>query len=217
MKKTVQNRIAVCGLVLCAFLAGCRSDPEETLLIGSGDGEEVPSPQESVKEEISQWEWGSGETPGQPVQTPAEDPLPQMFRVYVCGAVKEPGVVSLPQGSIAEDALLAAGGFSENAWRDYVNLAERVTDGEKLYFPSLDERDSWEETADQAAVSGAVNINTADAALLCTLPGIGESKAGDIIAYREKNGNFATKEDIMKVPGIKESVYEKISDKITVK
>ena len=111
MKKTVQNRIAVCGLVLCAFLAGCGSDPEETLLIGSGDGEGVPSPQESVKEEFSQWEWGSGETPGQPVQTPAEDPLPQMFRVYVCGAVKEPGVVSLPQGSIAEDALLAAGGF----------------------------------------------------------------------------------------------------------
>ena len=65
------------------------------------------------------------------------------------------------------------------------------------------------------AASGRVNINTADAAQLCTLPGIGESRAADIIAYREAHGGFASCEDIMNVSGIKESVYNKISDKIT--
>ena len=62
-----------------------------------------------------------------------------------------------------------------------------------------------------------MNINTADKAALCTLPGIGGSRAGDIIAYREANGRFESCEDIMKVPGIKNAAYEKIRDKITVK
>ena len=62
-----------------------------------------------------------------------------------------------------------------------------------------------------------LNINTADAAALCTLPGIGESRARDIISYREANGGFGACEDIMKVSGIKTAAYEKIKDKITVK
>ena len=136
------------------------------------------------------------------------------IRVYVCGAVEAPGVVSLPEGSRAEDALLAAGGFAETARRDYVNLAERVSDGQKLYFPTLEEDVS---PVEQETAAGLVNINTADLTVLCTLPGIGESRAKDIIAYREKNGAFVSCEDIMKVPGIKTSVYSKIIDKITIK
>ena len=61
-----------------------------------------------------------------------------------------------------------------------------------------------------------VNLNTADAALLQTLPGIGEAKAADIIAYRQKQGRFDSIEDIMKIPGIKDAVFQKIKDKITV-
>lgn len=136
--------------------------------------------------------------------------------VYVCGAVNSPGVVALGPESRVEDALEAAGGFSDAADRDYVNLAARVTDGEQIYFPTAEEA-LTPEGQNRTADAGLVNINAADAALLCTLPGIGETRAQDIIAYREANGGFQTEEDIMKVPGIKTAAYEKIRDKITVK
>lgn len=144
----------------------------------------------------------------------------RVIRVYVCGAVVNPGVVEIAAGSRAEDALLAAGGFSGEAAREAVNLADWVNDGQKLYFPA--EGEEFQESTGGAvsgaeASSGLVNINTADAAALCTLPGVGESRAADIIAYREANGSFGSCEDIMKVPGIKNAMYEKIRDKITVK
>lgn len=136
------------------------------------------------------------------------------IRVYVCGAVLNPGVVEIPQGSRVEDALQAAGGFGADAGREAVNLADWVSDGQKLYFPTADEAESATEAEE---TRGLVNINTADVATLCTLPGIGESRAQDIISYREANGSFASCEDIMKVSGIKTAAYEKIRDKITVK
>lgn len=149
-----------------------------------------------------------------PVEDFTEAAEPKMISVYVCGAVVSPGVVELPEESRAADALQAAGGFAEDAETSYVNLAAKVTDGEKLYFPSV-----TEESYLTAQEKGAelVNINTAGVDVLCTLSGIGEARAGDIIAYREENGPFKTKEDIMKVPGIKENAYRKICDNITVK
>ena len=102
-----------------------------------------------------------------------------------------------------------------------MNLAKPVTDGEKLYFPDR------EETAGRSPMDlgtggmedtggSLVDINHADREALCTLPGIGASRAEDIIAYRESHGAFQKCEDIMKVSGIKDSVYTKIKDKITV-
>lgn len=145
------------------------------------------------------------------------------LRVYVCGAVNTPGVVTLKPGSRVEDALEAAGGFAKEADRNYVNLADWVADGQQIRFPTKEEAEKLSVNAGEAgqspakADSGAVNINTADVSALCTLPGIGEARAQDIITYREKNGRFETEEDIMKVSGIKTAVYEKIRDKITVK
>lgn len=138
-----------------------------------------------------------------------------MIYVYVCGAVQAPKVVELPAESRAWDALEAAGGFAAEADRNAVNLAEPLTDGQKLYFPTEEERKLT--GSDQASSDGRININTADAAQLCTLPGIGTSRAEAIIAYRKQNGAFATVEDIMKVSGIKEGAFEKIKDRITVK
>lgn len=135
--------------------------------------------------------------------------------VYVCGEVNYPGVYSLPPDSRVNDALNAAGGFTQEADRSYVNLAARVSDGDRLYFPGVAEA-AQEKAAEEALKAGLVNINTADEELLCTLPGIGSSRAQDIISYREDNGAFESKEDIMKVSGIKESAYSKICDKITV-
>ena len=136
--------------------------------------------------------------------------------VHVCGAVKEPGVVEIASGSRAQAAVEAAGGFREDADRDYVNLASLVSDGEQLYIPTLEEAGE-RKASQEAAESGLVNINTADVSRLCTLPGIGESRAGDIIAYRQEHGSFADIEEIMQVPGIKESTFEKLKNLITVK
>lgn len=133
--------------------------------------------------------------------------------VYVCGAVVNPGVVELTEGSRAEAALEAAGGFAPDAQTDYVNLAAKVSDGEKLYFPSVSEAEALV-MEEKNASEGLVNINTADAEKLCTLPGIGASRAQDIIDYRETYGAFQSKEDIMKVPGIKENAYSRLCEKI---
>lgn len=135
--------------------------------------------------------------------------------VYVCGAVVSPGVVELAADSRAEKALQAAGGFSEDAARDEVNLAAKVEDGQKLYFPTAEEASALR-TSVQNVQDGLVNLNTADEEQLCTLPGIGAAKAQDIITYRETNGAFKVPEDIMKVPGIKESAYIKMREKVTV-
>lgn len=140
----------------------------------------------------------------------------ELLYVYVCGAVKEPGVVALAPGSRVEDALKAAGGFAQEADKNGVNLADWVTDGEKLYFPAEGET-LMPEAAGETRAAGFVNINSADVQELCTLPGIGEVRAADIISYREQNGGFESTEDIMQVPGIKSGAYEKIKDRITVK
>ena len=140
---------------------------------------------------------------------------PQTVYVYVCGAVRTPGVVEVPEGSRAAEALELAGGMTTEADPFYVNLAEIVTDGQKLYFPTASEAEELE-AAGKAAEEGLVNINTASAEELCTLPGIGASRAADIVRYREKNGAFQTKEDIMKVSGIKQNAYDKLCDRITV-
>lgn len=195
----IKRLAAVCSLILCTLICGCGASGSEVIVIGRDEAEDVRAVQD---------------TRASAEESLAEESVAPEIRVYVCGAVEAPGVVSLPEGSRAEDALLAAGGFSENAWRDYVNLAERVTDGQKLYFPTQDEAESL---VVQEKTDSLVNINTADAATLCTLPGIGESRAKDIIAYRDAHGNFESCEDIMKVSGIKASVYSKISDRITVK
>lgn len=136
--------------------------------------------------------------------------------VYVCGAVNNPDVYSLPGGAIKKDALMAAGGFTDGAALDYVNLAEGVSDGEKIYFPYEDELADGIIVAKEDETDGLININTAGSEQLMTLPGIGEKKAQDIIDYREEQGNFKNIEDIKNVNGIKESIYNKIKDKICV-
>jgi competence protein ComEA len=136
--------------------------------------------------------------------------------VYVCGAVAHPGVTELPAGSRANDAVVLAGGFTLEADVSYVNLAAYVADGEKIYIPTKEEAEANQASA-EAESKGLVNINTADSQALCTLPGIGESRARDIISYRQEQGAFAAPEDIMLVPGIKEAAFAKIKDHIVVK
>lgn len=204
MMKKSKFRIA-CLIMACLLsCCGC-GDKGAEILIGEMGSTETAVPAEEGTAEASE-----------SAEQPAAARQDTTIRVYVCGAVANPGVVEIPQGSRAEDALKAAGGFAADAGQEAVNLADWVSDGQKLYFPTADE--ALEESEAQAdAAAGLININTADVAALCTLPGIGESRAQDIIAYREANGGFESCEDIMKVSGIKTAAYEKIRDKITVK
>lgn len=150
----------------------------------------------------------------------------QEIRVYVCGAVRTPDVYTLAPDVRMIDAVNAAGGFSEEAAEEYVNLAARIEDGQKIYIPTYEEIEqapvAENETAGSSAgenptgAGGKVNINSADKATLMTLPGVGESKADKIIDYRQTNGGFGTIEDIMLVAGIKEGMYNKIKDLICV-
>ena len=149
--------------------------------------------------------------------------------VFICGAVENPGVYELLEGSRVDDAVKAAGGFSEDADRCYVNLAAKLSDGVKLMIPTKEEAedktlassiesfDKAPEGTDSASeASGLVNINTSTAEHLKSLPGIGDAVAGRIIKYREENGAFKEISDIMKISGIKEKLFSKIKDNITV-
>lgn len=211
MMKKEKIQILICILALSAFCCSC-GEKGGTIIIGS---EQESRLQDSGTEQPQSGE-GEPQEKKEAGETKETGDQKGFIRVYVCGAVANPGVVEIPAGSRAEDALRAAGGFGPEAARTAVNLADWVSDGQMLYFPAegeAAERKSQEGTAED----GLVNINTADAAQLCTLPGIGESRAADIIAYRETNGEFQSCEEIMKVPGIKTGAYEKIKDKIKVK
>ena len=133
--------------------------------------------------------------------------------VYVTGAVANPGVYAMQEGDRIFDAVEAAGGFTEDALEDDVNLAQILEDEQQIHISTAEEAEE-QAAADEAA--GLVNINTATLEELCTLTGIGESKAQSIISYREENGDFTSIEEIMNISGIKEGIYEKIKDQITV-
>ncbi len=135
--------------------------------------------------------------------------------VYVCGAVNRPGVYELPMDSRVVDAVEAAGGFTDEASQIAVNLAECIQDGQQITIPTLAEEEAYLSEC-KAQEEGLVNINTADSKQLQSLPGIGESRAEAIINYREQNGLFGNIEDIMKVNGIKTSLFEQIKSYITV-
>lgn len=189
------------GALLCVVLTGCgKADKAIPIELGT-----------SIEKQDNRQE---GEAVGA-VPATEEVTTPEEVCVYVCGAVNSPGVVSLPGGSRYNDALEAAGGFTEDAAKEAVNLAKYISDGEQIFFPTKEEAQMIAESA-QMKQSGLVNINTAAVSKLCELPGIGESKAQAIVAYREQNGAFLKTEDVMKVPGIKESAYNQMRDLITV-
>lgn len=139
--------------------------------------------------------------------------------VYICGQVNEPGVKTCARGTRLYQLIEQAGGMTETADVVKLNLADVLQDGQKVYVPQIGEdidiymsSDTEEKTAD----TEKININEATKQQLMTLPGIGESKAVDIIAYRTEHGKFASIEDIKKVAGIKDAAFSKIKELICV-
>ena len=219
-------------LLLCSLLAGCErqggivfeetagGQPREEVLWTesitgvtgkAGTEEAVKKAREEIRNETVR-------------STEAES-----IYVHVCGAVKHPGVYELKSGDRVYEAVKKAGGFEEGAAEEAVNQAAVLADGQRLYIWDKEEAMTLEAGAENAAAGQAalqqsaaepgeskVDLNKATKEQLMELPGIGESKAEDIMAYREENGGFRSTEEIMNIKGIKEAVYSKIKDKIVV-
>lgn len=219
---------AALGVVL--LLGGCTRREELVVQLDGAAAESL---------EVSETESSAGNTEvaaaedgeGQPeVSQEPETISDETLYIHVCGAVCRPGVYEMKPGERVYEAVQKAGGFTEEADEDYVNQAQKLTDGAKLVIPTKEEssRLAGEQEisaglvgaekgeAAENAGDGRININTASESELCQIPGVGETRAAAIISYREKNGAFRKIEDIMNVSGIKEGTFEKIKDSIRV-
>ncbi|HKL80322.1 MAG TPA: helix-hairpin-helix domain-containing protein [Mobilitalea sp.] len=149
--------------------------------------------------------------------------------VHVCGSVIEPGVYRVESGARLVDVIELAGGLTSDADGDYINQAMLVEDGQRIYIPTRDEVISLSEgdyiTAGYIAGDNGdnlqdtvplIDINQANEEELMSLPGIGQAKASNIIAYRSKKGKFKTIEELMNIPGIKDGLFQQIASYITV-
>jgi competence protein ComEA len=150
-----------------------------------------------------------------PLPTPEMTPTARPLRVYVSGAVRYPDVYALPPDSIVKDAMMAAGGPADDADLNRINLAASVADGQQVYVPRLgEESPPVQPPSGQSSSGGMVNINTADAADLESLPGIGPTLAQRILDYRQAHGPFAQIQELMEVSGIGPATFEGIRDLI---
>lgn len=217
-------------VILCMLMCVCQGcSDEEVMEIISEEADKEENADDSIEEVSDALADNTEKTEN------IETNDSQSFVVYVSGYVNNPGVYELSAGSRVIDAIDAAGGYSKKAYDNYLNLASLIADGQMIYVPSEEEIESG--SFERGVASGAdgsgaggvtggngggnssgsgalVNINQASKEELMTLPGIGESKADKIIAYREENGRFSTPEGIMEISGIKDGLYNKIKDKI---
>jgi len=189
-------------IILCAVLG---------LVVGGVVGYFTPRPRSSAPIAVS--------TP-LPTTMPLPTPTPAPIRIHVSGAVRTPDVYELPPGSIVRDAVEAAGGPAGDADLDHINLAVELWDQQQVYVPCRGEKDPPPPVSGNEPTGGPavrlVNINTATAAELETLPRIGPTTAQHILEYREAEGTFETIEDIQNVSGIGSATFDGLENLITV-
>lgn len=154
---------------------------------------------------------------GVQILPPVPTATPAPVRVYVSGAVNAPGVYTLPPGSIAQDALLAAGGPLGEADLWLVNLAAPVSNGQQVHVPRVGEKVAQKSPSSgpTPSLSPPLNLNTATAAELEQLPGIGPSLAARIVQYRQEHGPFRTVDALLLVSGIGPATLERIRGLVT--
>lgn len=205
--KKLKGLAAACvfmvALFMPVFLCGCgdNTDGDELMLQLNGETDTISPDEEdfNVALESEEIAW---------------------IYVYVCGAVKNSDVYQVDAKSRLFEVIEMAGGFTPDADRASLNLARSVTDGEQIVVYTLEETANGmmpvSENAASQSGSGLVNINKASLTELTGISGIGESRAQAIIDYREKNGGFGSIEEIKNVDGIKDGLFSKIKDYITI-
>jgi len=167
-------------------------------------------------------------------QESIEEQEEKIIIIDIGGAIQNPGIVKLKEGSRVFDAVEGAGGLTGNADTLNVNLAACISDGDKIYIPNKNEssQDNTQAGIITSSVSKGVvsqnhiesssisnsliNINQASSEQLQLLNGVGPSTAQKIIDYRQSAGGFKKIEDLMNVSGIGSKTFEKLKDKITV-
>ena len=152
---------------------------------------------------------------------PTEAAPAESIGIYITGAVRRAGVYELPLGARVNDALIAAGGPTSDADLEAVNLARRLSDEERVRVPTLSEPGGAAVNAPaplpNPAPSGRLDLNSASAEELAALPNIGPSRAAAIVAHREREGPFASIEDLQDVSGIGERITDSIRDLVEVR
>ncbi len=233
-KKFVITGITCIFLIISGICYSCSFRGTDSKLLPTSSEREdelTKDPGDLTNENRKEEELSQEQKDGDPkvVLVEGQEELQNVMQVYIhiCGAVANPGVYQVASGARIYDLIRMSGGLTKEAAGDYINQARQVSDGERIYIPMKSEVENLtpeeyvkgEQTSDQETKesSSLININTADAQALMTLPGIGQSKADSILDYRTKNGNFKTIEELMNISGIKEGLFSKISPYITVK
>lgn len=207
--KRKNSIIILVAQIIAVLLLGCGAVDEPTLMDLSQEDNDT----DVVTEDMSSYENDEDDSDSE-----------KLIYVHISGAVVNPGLYEVPEGSRLYDAVMEAGGFADDAALDYSNLAEVLLDGVKYHIYSDAEVEDGQLATDVGGLelsshyntAGQLNINLATAQELMELSGIGESKADAIIEYRDKNGAFSSIEEIKNVPGIGEGLFSRIEDSITV-
>ena len=204
---------------------GSSSSAEDT-----ADKEDVPD-EDSAEADSSDGDsagetTSGGETAGSPDAGAVKAAASNGIYVYICGEVVNPGVYRMEEGARLFEVIEKAGGLTGMADPRSINQAQTVSDGQEIIVYAVGETPgAAADTAGsgspgsaegEADGSGLVNINTAPADTLMTLPGIGEVKAQAIIEYRTKNGPFKSIDELTSVSGIGEGLYSRIKSQITI-
>ena len=140
------------------------------------------------------------------------------IKVHIVGEVINPGMYEIEEGARIDDLIKKAGGGTSDIDLGKINLAYELSDGEKIYVPSIfDEENEYTLTSEEEKVTTKVNVNKASVEELQTINGIGPSLASRIIEYRKENGKFSSVEELKNVSGIGDKKYESIVQFIVIK
>lgn len=215
-------RAAIGGVLLLGLL-GLATAVVGALVTPGGTATTVVSGDPAGEGGASPTQGGADAPPATAGDDPGVDPSGAAIIVHVLGAVRTPGIVEVRPGDRVVDAIAAAGGTTDDADLGGVNLARVLADGEQLRVPRAGEVVAAAPPSGDAAngttgssAAGVVNINTADAAALETLPGVGPALAARIIAWRDENGPFRSVDELLAVSGIGERTLEGFGDQVTV-
>ena len=201
--------IALIGVVIAGFMMLQREQKQENNI-------------QQLMEQTSYSSSSKTEKSEQRSESDQGDKSEEMVTVDVKGAVKKPGVYQLKSSSRVHDALLKAGGMTDEADLKSINQAQKLVDEAVVYVAKVGENvvdvttNTSASTATSQAKAGLVNLNTATEADFQTISGIGQKRAQDIIAYREANGKFKSVDDLKNVTGIGAKTLEKLKEYVTV-